>query len=61
MTLQELRDQTADMPPSTPIKILAIWGGFTDPAFVSIEDLCDADPARADFPPNALVITEAAD
>ncbi len=61
MTLQNLLDQTAGMPPSNPIKILAIWGGFIDPAFVTIEDLCEDDPARNDFPPNALVITESAE
>jgi hypothetical protein len=56
MTLADLRAQTAHMPGSTLIVVQAPWGELMPAVLLTIEDLPLSDPARDEFPPDALAI-----
>lgn len=60
MTLQEFLNDTANMPPSTPLLIVDAFGNLAPSSFFTLEDLEPGDPLRHTMPPEAICLAEAA-
>lgn len=56
MTLAEFQQLTAGMPPSARLLVQAPWGELMPALLITIEDLAEDDPVRADFPPDAIAL-----
>lgn len=60
MNLGNFQQLTAGMPPSTRLLVQAPWGELMPASLITIEDLPDGDPAREEFPPDAIALAPSA-